>query len=459
MNQENRKLHSLYISTVEIPKHTQYNFLPSTILVKLKAMKILLVGYNVPHSGFTRVMHSIIANLDPNHEIHYISLGLVQGQRTYQWGENVHLHTYDPQEQFDPLRNESIKEFLIKDQPDIVFMLNDIWFFKYYAEILKQHLGKAKLVYYTPIDGRLVDCTALVDFEIVDELVAYTAFGAQELQRGIDTLIATGKMNHRPNLSTIAHGVDTARFRPLGGEPGTTAWKAGKLSAKQQLWGKEVATDDAFIVLNANRMQSRKCIDVTIEGFAKFAKDKPANVKLCLHHAILPPDAEKQLNAWVKQWGIEDRLLFRKVDQQEEHIDDEALNLIYNACDVGVNTSQGEGWGLIAFEHAATGAAQIVPQHSACTELWENAGLLLAPKTQHQPARHPMSFTKVSADELALHLEYLYRNKKALNEWSKRAYQHAHSPHFQWNSIGSAWDQLFQHTITQGRNVTSLLNQ
>ena len=31
---------------------------------------------------------------------------------------------------------------------------------------------------------------------------------------------------------------------------------------------------------------------------------------------------------------------------------DEALNLIYNACDVGINTANGEGWGLVPFEHA-----------------------------------------------------------------------------------------------------------
>ena len=31
---------------------------------------------------------------------------------------------------------------------------------------------------------------------------------------------------------------------------------------------------------------------------------------------------------------------------------DEQLNLIYNAVDVGINTANGEGWGLVPFEHA-----------------------------------------------------------------------------------------------------------
>ena len=46
-------------------------------------------------------------------------------------------------------------------------------------------------------------------------------------------------------------------------------------------------------------------------------------------------------------------------------VDDRELNLLYNACDVGITTSMGEGWGLVSFEHGAAGAAQIVPDHSA----------------------------------------------------------------------------------------------
>ncbi len=394
-------------------------------------------------------MHSIIAHLSPGHEIHYICLGLVGGQKTYQWGENVQLHPYDPKGPFDPLRNEKIKVFLQQEEPDIVFILNDIWFFKYYADNLRKYLGKASLVYYAPIDGQLIDFDTLADFEIVDELVAYTQFGATELRKSIDALLTRGKMNRSPIISTIAHGVDTERFRPLGGKPGTAAWKAGKLKAKRQLWGEELAKEEAFVVLNANRMQPRKCIDITIEGFAKFAKDKPPHVKLCLHHAILPADAEKQLKSWVKQWGIEDRLLLSGLEDASAHIDDKSLNVIYNACDVGVNTSQGEGWGLIAFEHAATGAAQIVPKHSACAELWQGAGLLLNVQRKHRPAKHPMSFAKVSADELASHLELLYRDKTALQKWSSLAYQQAHHPHFQWAAIGSAWEDLFQRSITR----------
>jgi glycosyltransferase involved in cell wall biosynthesis len=39
---------------------------------------------------------------------------------------------------------------------------------------------------------------------------------------------------------------------------------------------------------------------------------------------------------------------------------------------VGVQTSQGEGWGLTTHEGFAVGRPQIVPNHSACAELWSD---------------------------------------------------------------------------------------
>jgi len=34
---------------------------------------------------------------------------------------------------------------------------------------------------------------------------------------------------------------------------------------------------------------------------------------------------------------------------------DNELNIVYNACDIGINTSVREGWGLVSFEHGGYG--------------------------------------------------------------------------------------------------------
>jgi glycosyltransferase involved in cell wall biosynthesis len=42
------------------------------------------------------------------------------------------------------------------------------------------------------------------------------------------------------------------------------------------------------------------------------------------------------------------------------YAEDSDINNMYNACDVGINTCLGEGFGLCNFEHASLGAAQVV---------------------------------------------------------------------------------------------------
>jgi hypothetical protein len=81
--------------------------------------------------------------------------------------------------------------------------------------------------------------------------------------------------------------------------------------------------------------------------------------------------------ARARRLGIADRLLVSTMAADQPTLDEEHLNLVYNACDVGLSTSTGEGFGLVALEHGATGAAQVLPDHSACAELWRGAADLL----------------------------------------------------------------------------------
>ena len=77
----------------------------------------------------------------------------------------------------------------------------------------------------------------------------------------------------------------------------------------------------------------------------------------------------------------------------------------------------GEGWGLVSVEHGATGAAQIVPRHSACEEIWEGAALMLDPIERLVPeAFSPLELAAVSAEQVAEALEMLYRDVESAAE-------------------------------------------
>ena len=165
-------------------------------------------------------------------------------------------------------------------------------------------------------------------------------------------------------------------------------------------------------MLNADRNQPRKRIDITIKGFSLFARDKPPSVKLYLHMGV--EDCGWNIVLMAKRHGIEDRLILTADMPFLPVVSNEVLNCIYNACDVGINTSIGEGWGLVSFEHAATGAGQIVPRHSACEELWQDSALMLEPCMTLTTEKSLTEGHFVAPEAVANSLNQLYEERNCL---------------------------------------------
>ena len=138
----------------------------------------------------------------------------------------------------------------------------------------------------------------------------------------------------------------------------------------------------AFIILNANKISERKRIDLTLHAFHLFSNNKP-DVRLYLHHSHITPEYYTRLVSRLQTLGLNNNVMI--TPPQTTLMPKKQLNRLYNACDIGINTSAGEGWGLVSFEHAAANAAQIVPDHSACTELWKGNAEMISPKGTYQP--------------------------------------------------------------------------
>jgi glycosyltransferase involved in cell wall biosynthesis len=137
---------------------------------------------------------------------------------------------------------------------------------------------------------------------------------------------------------------------------------------------------------------------------------------------------------------LRDRLLLTTEEAEKPSVSDERLNLIYNACDAGINTATGEGWGLVAFEHGATGAAQMVPEHSACAELWREHGVLIPLEQNAEAATEP---GVVSIAGTVAALEQVYADRR---QWRLAALALAYvtAPEFSWKHIAARWATLFQ---------------
>lgn len=104
-----------------------------------------------------------------------------------------------------------------------------------------------------------------------------------------------------------------------------------------------------------------------------------------------------------------------------------------------------EGWGLTATEHACTGAPQVVPDHSACRELFEDCGILIPISAELIGTDTLTKSGLVSPEGVAVSLENLYYNKKLYDELAQKGYEKFTDNRFLWTTIvKEQWNPLFR---------------
>lgn len=308
------------------------------------------------------------------------------------------------------------------EQPDIIWMINDIWVINQMINTIKEVYKNnklPKLIVYFPVDAEDHDPMWYQNLDIVDKAVVYNSFGKK---------VAT---QARSDISyeIIGHGVDTDVF--------FRAFPSRKV-AKQAIFSQFPELEDKLIFFSGARNQPRKRLDMLMRGFAEFVKNKN-DALLYLHCEIV--DAHINIQRMAKILGIEDKIIVSTGRKQK--LTSQQLNLLYNACDVGINTSLGEGWGLPSVEHAATGALQIVPNHSALSELWEGCGVFI-------DAKIPFTMEIGTTGKLCLpedicnSLEFVYKNPDIRGELARKGFEKFTSTEYQWKTIASQWKNLIE---------------
>jgi D-inositol-3-phosphate glycosyltransferase len=202
-----------------------------------------------------------------------------------------------------------------------------------------------------------------------------------------------------------------------------------------------LSAETSFLVLNANRNVPRKRMDATLRVFADFARDKPKGVKLLLKSAgpgVYGYDIEKI----VRTLGLDGRVLVTGALRLADTLSDEDMNLLYNASDVGLNTSEGEGWGLIALEHAAAGAPQILPAHPVAADMWAGYAGLARTVGKRFDRGDLFLYDEVDEGEARNVLERLYRDEVFRNSATLEARWIAERPELEWVEVGKAWKDV-----------------
>jgi D-inositol-3-phosphate glycosyltransferase len=396
--------------------------------------RLLVVGDGVAATGFARVMHNIVERLKHRYEIHHLATNYHGDPHEHDW------KIYPAAPGGDSKGIRRLKPLVAALRPRLVFLLNDIWVQGDYLEQLRTAQPDLKVVMYCPIDMGPIDPRFVARLHGVDRFVTYTGFARAQVETAVAEMRKRAPAFVFPEIEVLPHGVDTQVFHPLDPDPQRARQEAVRL-----VLGDDPRAEGAFIVMNANRNQPRKRIDITLKGFSLFAENKPPNVLLYLHMGI--EDAGWDLMRLSERYGLANRLLLSTPSRQPPNIPLHKLNVLYNAAAVGLNTSLGEGWGLANFEHAATRAAQVVPRHTALAELWEGSGLLVDPVSSLTIEKILWEGHLVSPAGVAEALERLYRDPALLAELSAAAHRNATRPEYHWDAIARRWDALFQETL------------
>jgi D-inositol-3-phosphate glycosyltransferase len=388
--------------------------------------RILAIGHAQDGSGCARIMRGILGGLCHSFDVHQIGLNGFGSQTTGNWTRH---------ECHDPNDNYGFDEFRVLFsalQPDIVFILQDLWIVPGYLEIIEG--SPVPVAAYIPLDGQLARAETICALRTVDHLVTYLPWAREQMHQAFAQLKYQDGLP-TPQVHSIPHGIDLGHFYPVA-------------CARTKLFPERRDLEDAFIVLNANQNRPRKQLDVTIEAFARFAHNKPDNVRLYLHAA---PEGCVALRAEAERFGVGERLILTgESGHQHPVVTDERLNWIYNACDVGVNTSAGEGWGLVSFEHGSTGVAQIVPRHSACADLWEGAAELVDAELEYPCWQSPLRFSHISVAGVAAAMERIYADVNLRRKLGDAARIRATSPAYSWPVVSAQWLHLFEQVCSGG---------
>jgi D-inositol-3-phosphate glycosyltransferase len=396
--------------------------------------KILIIGDAVAPTGFARVIRSIFEPLREHYELHQLATRYEGGPHDYPW------KLYPAGKGEGRYGFERIVPLIAEIQPQIVFLLYDIPFQVPYLERLRKATPLPKIVFYSPVEAGPIAPEIMQRLPGLSRYVLFTDYGRREIEAALNSARTQDPAFEFPALDIIPHGVATEKFFPLPGDD-----LARRNEGRRRMKLDDAEHLNAFIVLNANRNMPRKRIDLTMEGFAQFAKDKPANVKLYLHMAT--EDTGWNVLILAKRYGIFDRLIMTQADNSRPTFSDEQLNLLYNACDIGISTATGEGWGMPSFEHAATRAAQIVPRHTSLADLWKDAAQFIDPV---MTLTYPGNLTHahiVTPEGVAAALEHLYENREHREALANAAYRNASRPEFNWTTIAAQWRRLFDELL------------
>lgn len=363
-------------------------------------------------TGFGKIAVGIADALSLQHAVHLLGVGPAQASEAWA-GLAV--------EPIDIGCTSALRTRLALSKPDVLLLVGVNTLTAWQAKKVRADGYAGILVAYVPVEGPIHTIDRLQGLRACTAFIAYHATGAQLLSK------ALGR-----ECPWIYHGADIAAV------PSTTP----RQQLRHQLLPAAGRHTEKVWILNANRHDGRKCPELTLRAFATIHTLVPA-VVLVMHCNPKRPGVNLRIER--DRLGLLDQVIFTR-DEIPGPWSDAQLSDLYSCCEIGVSSALGEGWGLIPFEHALRGGAQILPAHAGLVELWEDA-------PQWVPVSASMRMDAVSSglapnvDVLAAAMLALAQDATLTRQKADACGLHARRASFSWDTVGSQWLDLIARLL------------
>lgn len=403
--------------------------------------RVLWMGDAGCHTGFSRVTHSIGERLveDYNHEVHVLGYNF----RGDSWPSLLHP---DQQTNLRLYRPNAIKgddlygmarhiELLGKIEPEVVVMLHDANILLYLLfengwdkeQILARY---RPIISYVPVDGYNRP-PAWNMLPTITNAVAMSEFG----------------LNSMPGSKLVYHGIDTERFRPV------TRAKPLTVSSGRVVRDQGDCKDafgyprDSFLIVRVDKNSGRKDFASTIKAVWPVMK-RHSDVRVHLHTTggRSQDDALVVNDMLTREPDVHDRFSLPGLHTSFTGWPEEDLVALYNAADLFVTTSRGEGFGLTIGEALACGTPVIAQNVSAIPEVVGPGGVVLEPLTRLTvPNGSDLWLADIEAFTDAI--EKLYQSRGGRRELGAAGREHVVKM-FDWNVATAKFDEYIRALAT-----------
>lgn len=369
--------------------------------------KLLWVGDAACESGFAKCTHNSLEALRKTWDVSVLGLN-------YRGDPHAYPYPIFPcWPGGDAFGVGRVRDIVDGVKPQVVIIQNDPWNIPAYMKKLEG--SDVPVIGAIAIDGLNARGRAL---NRLTHAMFWTKFAQDEAIKGGMTIPS----------SVVPLGVDTNVFYPQD------------KAHVRELIGLPQDVRDGFIVGNVNRNQPRKRLDLMIRYFGIWIETRKIRDAFLYLHVAPTGDMGYQCEQLAEYYGFNDSKNSRLILAEPEmfHGTPEAwVARTYNAFDVQMTTTQGEGWGLTTLEGMACGIPQIVPDWAALGD-WAKHAAHTVPCTSTSVTPMANVVGGVMDEELAMiALDTMYQNRSVRELYRNRGLELTAHREYRWDNIAA----------------------